>query len=121
MRRLLIHTMSAATRQQLEEAEITKLEAECVFTFLPLDAIARAFNNGERFDLFVADVQSPHCWLSCDAIAQTGWRTQILFVSCLDELRLRLRITDYNYAGFLRLPQEQAQIFPLLKLLLEQS
>ena len=98
---------------------------DCHFSqWLPLEAISRAQNKGERFDIAILDVSAPLVWEVCRELVSTTWRTQIIFVLSVElskqkELELRTRASVFNCAGFMRMGEAKERLERLVEALME--
>jgi CheY-like chemotaxis protein len=119
--RILVH-LYGKTRQSFEAARSGDgvPAADWIASDLPLDAIARAHNDGNRFDLLIIDIHSPLCWFCCEAIQLAEWKnTQIVFLSRSKDLKLNLQAAQYNCAAVLEMPSDEARLMPLVNRLLK--
>ncbi len=122
MSRVLIHTFNRELLRRLQDTIChAALPAECKFSDLAMEAVAIAHDRGSRYDVLVVDVTSPHCWFLCEEVKQTGWQTEIIFLAYHDNLEARQQAATFNCAGFLKLPDELAEIPGLLRALVEKS
>lgn len=86
-----------------------------------LDAIAASEQRGRRFDVLVLDAEMPESLEAAEYARDLGWSADMVFVSTVDDLKLRLRASQTRCDAFLVLPKDLNQLKPLLAALLEET
>jgi DNA-binding NarL/FixJ family response regulator len=84
-----------------------------------MDAIAASHQRDRRFDLLVLDAEMPESYGAAEYAEHFGWAAKAIFVSTVDDLKLRLRASQIRCDAFLLLPNDLNQLKPLVTALME--
>lgn len=87
--------------------------------FDALDAIAASEQRGKRFNVLVLDAEMPELLEAAEYAKDLGWTGSVIFVSSVDDLKLRLRASAVRCDAFLVLPEELGQLKSLVAAILE--
>jgi hypothetical protein len=80
--------------------------ADWQFSELAIEATEKLRGQGKECRAMILDAGAEDSFYVAERSKEWGWKSQIIFVSKLDDLRLRILAAELSTAGFFLLPDE---------------
>ena len=101
------------TRRGAQEILASALEqanapawSNCVYSEFAIEATEILRRDGRECRVLILDAQAEESFYVAERSKEWGWKSQIIFVSKLDDLQLRLLAAKANTDAFFLLPDE---------------
>lgn len=83
--------------------------ADWGFSELAIEATDRLRREGRECRAMILDAQAEDSFYVAERSKEWGWKSQIIIVSKLDDLKLRILAAEHSTAGYFLLPDEAGE------------
>ena len=90
------------------------------FSELAIEATEILRREGRECRAMILDAQGQDSFYIAERSKEWGWNSQIIFVSRVDDLRLRVLAAELSTAGFFLLPDEAGEVITHTRFLCNQ-